>query len=56
MSGKKQPGTALAAASADRIPADAARAQLLDLDGGEHTLAELWTDRPVVLVFLRHFG
>lgn len=38
------------------MPGEATRARLLDLDGAEHTLAELWKDRPVVLVFLRHFG
>ena len=25
-------------------------------DGGEHRLGDYWADRPVVLVFLRHFG
>jgi hypothetical protein len=25
-------------------------------DGSRHTLGELWSTRPVVLVFLRHFG
>jgi hypothetical protein len=34
----------------------AAAALILDLDGGEHRLDELWKERPVVLVFLRHFG
>jgi len=38
------------------MPDEVGRARLLDLDGAEHTLAELWRDRPVVLVFLRHFG
>jgi len=53
---KKKRARAAATASADRIPAEAARAELLDLEGAEHTLAELWKARPVVLVFLRHFG
>ena len=26
------------------------------IDGARHALGELWRDRPVVLVFLRHFG
>jgi peroxiredoxin len=25
-------------------------------DGTEHRLGDLWAERPVVLVFLRHFG
>src|SRR4029078_12871137 len=29
---------------------------LPDHDGTLHHLGELWADRPVVLVFLRHFG
>ncbi len=40
----------------DTVPAAAADAIVKDLDGGEHRLAELWRDRPVVLAFLRHFG
>jgi hypothetical protein len=29
---------------------------LADADGTEHRLGDLWAERPVVLVFLRHFG
>lgn len=29
---------------------------LLDADGNPHRIGDLWRDRPVVLVFLRHFG
>jgi hypothetical protein len=29
---------------------------LRDPDGHEHRLGHLWAERPVVLVFLRHFG
>jgi hypothetical protein len=29
---------------------------LADVDGAQHRLGDLWADRPVVLVFLRHFG
>lgn len=25
-------------------------------DGDDHRLGEHWADRPVVLIFLRHFG
>jgi hypothetical protein len=25
-------------------------------DGTRHTLGDLWSARPIVLVFLRHFG
>jgi len=38
------------------VEADARSATVVDLEGGEHRLEELWRDRPVVLVFLRHFG
>jgi hypothetical protein len=34
----------------------AAGAKIRDLDGQEHELQELWSDRTAVLVFLRHFG
>lgn len=29
---------------------------LTDPDGVEHRLGDLWSDRPQVLLFLRHFG
>jgi hypothetical protein len=29
---------------------------LPDADGNEVRLGDLWTDEPVVLVFLRHYG
>lgn len=29
---------------------------LPDADGSEHRLGDLWRDRPVVLVWLRHYG
>jgi hypothetical protein len=29
---------------------------LPDLDGGAHRLGDFWSERRVVLVFLRHFG
>jgi len=38
------------------IDPSAARARIQSLDGRELDLAELWAERPVVLVFLRHFG
>lgn len=40
----------------DTVSEAASRAVVKDLDGGEHELRELWAARPVVLVFLRHFG
>ena len=40
----------------EKVPADAAGAKLRDLDGNELDLQSLWAERPVVLVFLRHFG
>ncbi len=30
--------------------------RVLDLEGGEMPLGELWAERTVVLVFLRHYG
>jgi hypothetical protein len=30
--------------------------ELVDPAGLEHRLGDYWEDRPVVLVFLRHFG
>jgi hypothetical protein len=29
---------------------------LPDADGVGHRLGDLWSERPVILVFLRHFG
>jgi hypothetical protein len=29
---------------------------VLDPDGREVRLGDLWRDRPIVLVFIRHFG
>jgi len=29
---------------------------VLDSEGSSHPLAEVWAERPAVLVFLRHFG
>ncbi|MGI9667482.1 MAG: hypothetical protein ACR2N2_10320 [Acidimicrobiia bacterium] len=33
-----------------------ARQILIDPDGFEHLLGDRWTERPQVLLFLRHFG
>lgn len=30
--------------------------ELLDPDGNPQRVGELWAERPVLLVFLRHFG
>lgn len=56
MPSRQQRGPDPATFSTEPIPAEAAGAQLLGLDGSQHTLTELWRERPVVLVFLRHFG
>lgn len=29
---------------------------LIDPDGAEHRLGDLWQEQPQVLLFLRHFG
>ncbi|HEY7413514.1 MAG TPA: hypothetical protein VII13_22440 [Vicinamibacteria bacterium] len=42
--------------SAPRVPEEAAAAVVRDLAGEEHPLRALWSERPAVLVFLRHFG
>jgi hypothetical protein len=46
------------AALSDAALSDAALsdAALVDPAGAVHRLGDLWRDRPVVLVFLRHFG
>ena len=30
--------------------------ELDGVDGGRHRLGDFWAERPVILVFLRHFG
>jgi hypothetical protein len=38
---------------------DVERLEVIELtgaDGGPHRLGDFWVDRPVILVFLRHFG
>jgi hypothetical protein len=35
---------------------DLGRNRVLDGDGREVALADLWRDRPAVLVWLRHYG
>lgn len=39
-----------------KVGAAAAAARVKDLNGDEIALGELWRERTVVLVFLRHFG
>jgi hypothetical protein len=39
-----------------RIPAALAHAIVLDESGAPHPLAAAWSERPAVLVFVRHFG
>ena len=40
----------------DTVDDGAARAIIRDLDGRELPLQSLWSERPAVVVFLRHFG
>ena len=43
----------------DIMPFDTTRLAdqvLVDPDGNEHRLGDTWSDRPQVLLFLRHFG
>lgn len=42
--------------SDERVSFQLASATVLDPDGSPHRLEELWAERPVVLVFLRHYG
>jgi hypothetical protein len=47
------------AASVDSPAVDAAelsRVTLVDATGASRRLGDYWAERPVVLVFLRHFG
>ena len=37
-------------------PSQLESATVLDLQGEPQRLGDLWRDRPVVLVFLRHYG
>jgi len=32
------------------------RVELTGVDGQPHRLGDLWAHRPVILIFLRHFG
>lgn len=41
---------------AGKPTAAAASVEVQDLEGTRHRLDSLWHERPVVLVFLRHFG
>lgn len=40
----------------DRVPPELGSVVVRDLDGGAVELGALWRERPIVLVFLRHFG
>jgi hypothetical protein len=44
------------AARAGGVAARIGALEVLDLRGGSVELATLWRSRPVVLVFLRHYG
>jgi hypothetical protein len=30
--------------------------ELVGVDGEQHRLGDYWSDKPIVVVFLRHFG
>ncbi|PRQ04326.1 AhpC/TSA family protein [Enhygromyxa salina] len=38
------------------IPEELSQITLVDADSNEYALGELWAERPVVLIHLRHFG
>ena len=39
-----------------QVPKELAEASVLDADGQTRPLGELWADRDVVVIFVRHFG
>ena len=49
-------GYAMVVYPAEMDVAELGELSLQDANGTEHRLADLWADRRVVLVFLRHFG
>ena len=53
---RKSDGVRLALPAMDLAGEAVAQAVIRDLDGQPHALGELWSERPAVLVFLRHFG
>ena len=49
----------LAAAGRNVVAVDLKRLERVELagtDGRRHRLGDFWAERPVILVFLRHFG
>jgi len=39
-----------------KVGDEAPRIQVMDADGNTLELSSVWSDKPVVLTFLRHFG
>jgi peroxiredoxin len=39
-----------------KVGDDAPNIQVMDADGNTLALSSMWSDKPVVLTFLRHFG
>ncbi len=42
--------------SSNTIPEGFAAIEVVDAEGRPRQLGEVWTDRPAILLFLRHFG
>ena len=40
----------------DKVPDALAAAEILDEEGKPHPVAELWSDQPAVIMWVRHFG
>jgi hypothetical protein len=40
----------------DVVTAEFSAIEAVDTEGGTHRLGDLWRERPVALVFLRHYG
>jgi hypothetical protein len=39
-----------------RVEPELARAEVVDTDGKPRALAELWRERPALILWVRHFG
>ena len=40
----------------EKVPDTLAQAEVLDVEGRPHKMAELWAQQPAVVHFVRHFG
>lgn len=40
----------------ERVSEALGRVEIVDTDGKPHQMNELWRDRPVLIMWVRHFG